>query len=276
MTHPHIASNGFGIFAWFGLQTPFVERMCRIREAGFSSTSLWWEEEHPVRRELRYQAPEKVREAGLGIHSIHVPYRRCNQLWDPDPTVCAEAVSLHARWLDDCARFEVPMMVMHATLGNEPPPPNDAGIDSFRRIVEIAEDLGVTVAVENTRSDGHISALFEQISSPFLGLCYDSSHDWLHSKEPFRLLRQWEHRIVATHWSDTDGILDRHWIPGDGSIDFDSLADAIDWPGLNCHHLLEVFSRDRTVETEAFLNRAFMAAERLSSRLRLNGRCAAR
>ena len=34
-----------GIFSWFGFVLPFEERITLIKEAGFTATSIWWEDE---------------------------------------------------------------------------------------------------------------------------------------------------------------------------------------------------------------------------------------
>ncbi|MFP6614867.1 MAG: sugar phosphate isomerase/epimerase [Candidatus Hydrogenedentota bacterium] len=86
--------------------------------------------------------------------------------------------------------------------------------------VEHAGKQGVVVAIENTRSDVHLNALFDHIDSKSLGLCYDISHDVLNSEEPGRLLRDHGSRLISTHFADTDGILDRHWLPRRGCIDY--------------------------------------------------------
>lgn len=252
-----------GICAWFGVRVPFVDRMRLIRAAGFEATALWWEEDRPEARRLRHRAPDIVRDAGLYLDNFHAPYRGCNRLWSDNESDRAEAVTEHAGWLADCARHGVPVLVMHVTLGNSLPPPTDAGIDSLRRIVDAAEDRGVTVAVENTRSVPHLDAVLEAIDSPCLGLCYDSSHDHLYSDCPGALLDRRGHRLTTTHWSDTDGRRDRHWLPGEGVLEFEALNERVPtaYSGV---HLLEVVAQDKNESPEPFLARAFEALTKLS------------
>ena len=203
---------------------PFAVRMAMIRDAGFGSTCLWWEEGRPEVRRLRHLAPDIVRKQGLRLDNIHVPYRWCNDLWSPKEERRRAAVERHLRWVDDCRRHGIPVLVMHVTMGKRVPPPNALGIDSLRRIVDDAETSGVAVAIENTRSDRHIEALFQAIPSPSLGLCFDTSHDVLYGDPPLQLLKDWGYRLAATHFSDTDGKRDYHWLPGTGIVDFDSIA----------------------------------------------------
>ncbi len=257
-----------GLFAWFGLPIPFSERMAMIRDAGFDATSLWWEEDDDMRRRLRHLTPDLARNAGLHIDNLHAPYDGCNDLWSELDEDRRSMVRRHLGWVDDCARHGVDTLVMHVTQGTATPPPNEPGLDSIRRIVEKGEDLGVTIAVENTRSPAHLDWLFDRIQSPRLGLCYDSSHDWLYCAEPGHLLRRWGPRLLCTHLSDTDGRRDQHWLPRNGVIDFAILRNAASWDKFTGCYLLEVVPRDRGDHVSKFLAEAYKAAVTVADELR--------
>jgi len=256
-----------GIFAWFGIQVPFPDRVRMIKDAGFEATSIWWEQDNQAWRRLCLLMPDQVRAAGLHLENAHVPFRRCNALWSSDASERLAAVERHVGWVHDCARHGIPVMVMHCTASACTLAPSHEGIDSVRRIVDAAEGSGVTVALENTSGVAHIEALLAHIESPRLGLCYDSGHDWLKSDDAPALLRRWGHRLKATHLSDTDGVLDRHGLPGQGVVDLDGIGRALDWASYPASLLLEVVPRDRGQEPQSFLAEAFRAAQRVRRRL---------
>jgi len=116
------------------------------------------------------------------------------------------------------------MMVMHLTEGVNPPVPNDYGAKSLLELVKLAEELGVMIAIENTRRSDNVPYLLSKIQSNYLGFCYDSSHHFLSDKQDFNLLDNFGERLVATHLSDNDGLEDRHWLPGHGIIDWVRVA----------------------------------------------------
>ena len=238
---------------------PFADRMAMIRDAGFGSTCLWWEEERPEIRSLRHLAPDIVRKQGLRLDNIHVPYRWCDDLWSPKDGRRLSSVERHLRWVEDCRRHEIPVLVMHVTMGKRVPPPNALGIDSLRRIVDAAASSGVTVAIENTRSARHLEALFHAIPSSSLGLCFDTSHDVLYADPPLGLLKDWGYRLVATHLSDTDGKRDYHWLPGTGVVDFESIAAHLpdSYAG---SFMLEVAPTRRDVSLADYLSKAHESA----------------
>ncbi len=94
-------------------------------------------------------------------------------------------------------------------------------------IVERAERLGVTLALENTWDDRpeimlHLAGMLPGDNVRF---CLDTGHVNVFSRLPVG--RWWEmigDRVVALHLHDNDGLSDDHLAPGEGSFDFDALA----------------------------------------------------
>ena len=245
-----------GIYAGFGFSVPFKERLSLIREAGFGATAIWWEEKNPRIRALRHQAPDMIRRTGLFLDNIHVPYFACRDLWSPHADERADAVAMHRLWLDDCARHDIPRMVMHVSLGTSTPEPTSRGLDSFIRLVEHAAHAGISIAIENTREERYIDYLLNGIDCETLTLCFDTSHDRLYAPEQGGLLARWRHRLSALHLSDTDGRRDQHWLPGEGVIDFAALQHHWD-DGFDGVYMLECVPRDRNEDPRAFLARAY-------------------
>lgn len=245
-----------GIYAGFGFHVPFEERLALIREAGFGATAIWWEEKNPRIRAIRDRAPDLIRKAGLFLDNIHVPYYACRELWSPDAAERADAVSLHLGWIDDCARHAIPRMVMHVSLGTSTPAPGPAGLDSFERLTERAAASGIGLAIENTHQDAYVDVLLDRIDNPALQLCFDSSHDRLYAQTPGSLLDRWQSRLTALHLSDTDGRRDRHWLPGEGVVDFGLLRP--NWEeSYEGVYMLECVPKDRNEDPARFLARAY-------------------
>ncbi len=47
---------------------------------------------------------------------------------------------------------------------------------------------------------------------------------FLYSPKPGELLERWGHRLMVTHIGDNDGVLDRHWLPGLGTLNWKEIA----------------------------------------------------
>lgn len=205
-----------GIFSWFGFVMPLSQRLELIKNAGFDSTSLWWEDEEGSPPAEKNEMPKMVRDSGLTLENLHVPFNQTNDLWSENAADRDNIVKQHITWLEDCAKFNIPIIVMHVMEGDMVPGLNKYGIESMSYITKKAEEYKVKVAVENTKSAAAISLILSEIQSEYLGLCYDSSHARLNGEES--LLKDFGHRLTAVHLSDNDGQKDRHWLPGNGVI----------------------------------------------------------
>ena len=250
----HLVTRSLGLFLWFGVAMPLAARLRAIHEAGFQTVSLWWDVRRGMGRDRLHALPALVRAAGLQVENAHWPFARCNELWSDDPVIREAAVARHLGWLDECAGCGVPLAVMHLTSGDDPPPPITTGLEAVRRIIEAAEARGITIAVENTRKPAYLDLVLAEIVSPRLGFCYDSSHERLWGSGD--LLRRHGHRLVAVHLSDNDGRADRHWLPGDGVIEWPAVLR--DFPRETYHGpvTLEVVTQDEQEAPCLFLDRA--------------------
>jgi sugar phosphate isomerase/epimerase len=94
-------------------------------------------------------------------------------------------------------------------------------------VLERADRLGVTLALENTWDDRpevliHLADILPGDSMRF---CIDTGH--VNAFSRLHISRWWkalEGRIVALHLHDNDGISDDHLVPGLGTFDFSALA----------------------------------------------------
>lgn len=258
--------------SWYGYELPLAERLTLAAQAGFEGILLWWSDEYD-RPDYRSQ-PEIARQAGLYVENIHAPFVNINHIWadTPDGQTVFEQ---YLRCVDDCAAFEIPVMVMHPNQGPKPPPANLLGFSRFGRLVERAEHRGVSIAIENLRTPAQVglaSLLLRNIPSPHFGLCFDSGHHNARlSRDPdMDLLRRWGHRLMALHLHDNDGPLtysrddDQHRLPFDGTIDWAAQMQAIADTGYRGPTSLEVVHRgDEQLPPEEFLALAYTRAKRL-------------
>jgi sugar phosphate isomerase/epimerase len=253
-------TNLYGIFSWFGFELPMPQRLSLIKQAGFTTTSLWWDKaEGLTNKNEKKKLIEQVRDSGLYLENIHVPFENCNGLWSSDRDVCEKVIRGHICWLEDCARYAIPIMVMHLTKGSDLPDPTKEGIESLVCLLKTAEELNIRIAIENTRRPDYLDCVFSKLDSPHLGFCYDSSHDWLYGKPKTEILKKWGHRLAAVHLSDNDGQEDGHWLPGEGIVDWSAVCDSLPWSSYSGCVTLEVFPRqgNHKESPENFLRQAY-------------------
>lgn len=247
------------IYDWFGYSVPIRERYRLIREAGFDGVLMWWSEDFGRGEEYR-DAPQLAREAGLIIENIHAPIRDEHRLWDDDP-IGEALVERYLQCVADCAAYEIPTMVVHLPSDSHPHTP--LGLDRVRRIAELAERLGVNVALENLRNFNNLSYVLEQVDSPRVGFCYDSGHHDTNypDKAP---LAMYGPRLMALHLHDNNGSQAQHGLPLDGTIDWPATMRAVAATGYTGATALEPMNWDYEALTpQAFLHRAYEHAQRL-------------
>lgn len=251
-----------GIFSWFGFVLPLPVRLELIKKAGFDMTTLWWEDEIGKPGIPKEAMPAMVSEAGLILENIHVPYDKCDDFWNASSIVRNTAIEKHIDWVNDCAFFDIPMMVMHISDTYAPEKPSKYGIDSIAKILAVAEQLGIILALENTGRADFNQFILEELPSPNLGLCYDSSHDWLYSSNKGQLLKDAGDRLVTVHFSDNDGQKDRHWLPGEGTIDWQQIAGAFPQDYKGCITLEVCPKYTKSIKTPgAFIECGYKKAE---------------
>lgn len=97
-----------------------------------------------------------------------------------------------------------------------------------------AADIGCTLVLENchdTDPDMRMSAI-RKIAHPNLKLSIDTGHAHLshcNNKAPsvVDFVDAAENQLAHVHLQDVDGYADRHWLPGEGSISWQPVIDAL-------------------------------------------------
>lgn len=260
-----VTKHQLGIFSWFGFVLPLPERLRLIKNAGFDATTLWWEDEYGPAAIKKEIMPYMVKESGLILENIHIPYDSCDDLWNEHKPVRNAIVDKYIGWLNDCARYNIPIMVMHLTDSLNLPSPNQYGqhgLECISILTKVAENLGISIAIENTGREDYIHFVLSEIHSKYLGFCYDSSHNRIYSNNDLTLLKKLNHRIITTHLSDNDGCKDCHWLPGEGIIDWEKLMSFFSLDKYQDFLTLEVYPTEQQLrETpETFLSQAYKSA----------------
>lgn len=208
------------IYNAFGYALDWQERYHLIKAAGFDGVMLWWSD--GFGRGPGYQQDvERARNAGLIVENIHAPVQWQNDL-SLDNQAGEDLLALYSQCVRDCAHYQVPAVVIH--LPNDRFPLSGLGMDRVGRITELAEELGVKIAMENIFNTKNLSKVLD--SFPTLGLCYDSCH---HANDPEApdLLAEYGHRLMALHLHDNGGERGQHQLPFDGNIDWSEVMGKI-------------------------------------------------
>lgn len=217
------------------LVEPYFEEMMR---AGVTATEI--SVGHPRCDTLDLaQVATAAQNTGMCLWSYHLPFAPFERI-DPsslDAKMRAETVEYFGSLMEKAAAVGVKRFVVHASAE----PIEDAtradrlaaSADSLDKLSQTARACGAVIAVENlprTCLGNQHSDILQLIgNNPTLGVCFDTNHLLGESGEEF--LAAVGHRLVTLHVSDYDFINERHWLPGEGRVNWPSLMDALDKTG---------------------------------------------
>ena len=113
---------------------------------------------------------------------------------------------------------------------------------SLDALAKVCRESGVTLCVEDLPRTciGNCSAeILDLISvNSDLRVCFDTNH--LLFEKPVDFVRAVADKIVTVHVSDYDFIDERHWLPGEGDVEWSALLAALDEVGYSGPWLYEI------------------------------------
>lgn len=191
---------------------------------------------------------------GITLWSFHYPFGYYN-IASLKPGRCEETVAYLSDLTRKASAIGIKRFVVHAS--GEPIAAEDRA-ECMRRakkslaaLSQVAKECGVVIAVEDLPrtclGNCHEDILELIGDDPTLGVCFDSNHLTLERGEDF--LAVTGHRLITVHISDFDFFNERHWLPGEGKVDWPSMMQALDATGYSGVFLYELsFESTGTIE----------------------------
>ncbi|MBR7098399.1 MAG: sugar phosphate isomerase/epimerase [Clostridia bacterium] len=214
-----------------GYSVPTEEMVKLVAEAGFDAVSPVWD--YRVKLDPVIDA---ARACGLELQSLHAPFHWASKLWNDDEEISTPAKEELMRALEDCRRWEIPVMVMHAWIGfGDEVGSVSAGLKNYGELIDRAEQYGIRLAFENTEGLPYLETLLEHFKDrETVGFCWDSGHEMCYNYSE-DLLAKFGDRLYMTHLNDNLGISrfdgeiywtdDLHLLPYDGIADWEVYTD---------------------------------------------------
>lgn len=178
------------------------------------------------------QAERDARETGITLWSVHLPFYPAEKanISSVNPEIRRIAVDAQKREIARAADAGVKVAVIHPSSGLAEchfarQTRLSLAKESLAELTEYASRAGMTLAVENMVRTGlgnRFSEMLDLLScDPRLGWTFDTNHMLL--ENPCEYAKACVHRMVSIHVSDYDGLNERHWLPGEGIIDWQAL-----------------------------------------------------
>ena len=208
-----------------------IEQMRIMKNVGFDAFFTGW---HPEKTE---KIANEAARLGLFQQSIHSPFSgnyRVRYLWEGGEAGDFVREAL-IECVKDCARFDIPVMVIHPYIGFQDHTPTEVGLDNYARIIEVANKLGVKLGFENVEGEEYLAALMERFwNEESVGFCLDTGHEMCYNRHK-DMLALYGEKLCHTHFNDNLGVRgeeitfhdDLHLMPTDGIADWHGIMERI-------------------------------------------------
>ena len=170
---------------------------------------------------------------GIELWSLHLPFLPFNVIDPSVPALADYTVKYFCSFIDKATEIGIKTIVIHPS--GEPIAESDRPMrlecakKSLAALAEYAKAKGAVIAVEDlprTCLGRDSSDILELISAhPDLRVCFDTNHLLGESIADF--IKKVGDKIITTHVSDYDEKNERHWLSGEGVIDWKALKDAL-------------------------------------------------
>jgi sugar phosphate isomerase/epimerase len=180
-----------------------------------------------------HNARELADEYGVELWSLHLPFLPFNVIDPSNPTIADYTVEYFCSLIDKAVEIGIKVFVVHPS--GEPIAESDRATrlacakKSLVALAEYAAAKGAVIAVEDlprTCLGRDSSDILELISAhPDLRVCFDTNH--LLGEKIADFIANVGDKIITTHVSDYDEKNERHWLSGEGVIDWKALKDAL-------------------------------------------------
>lgn len=254
--------KGINLLCYTGINKPGIDEQIEyMTENGFGHTFIM--ADNPL---LTDSLVDKVKRAGIVFDTLHAPFDGINYMWK-DGADGDDALKRFCNAIDQCADYQIPMMIMHLSSGIPAPRISDVGNLRFDKLMEHARKKNVTIAYENQRMLANLASVMEQY--PDAGFCWDVGHEGCFARG-MKYMPLFGNRISAVHIHDNHHMQneDEHLIPFDGIIDYDEVASQLAKHRFAGTVMLEVFTSESNLydnmPAAEYYKRAGQAADKLA------------
>ncbi len=193
---------------------------------------------------------------GIELWSFHLPFMPFSDIDISSPKICEKTLDCLKMLIDKGAAVGIKRFIVHPS--GEPIISAEkreirmqTSKQSLKTLAQYADERGAVIAVEDlprTCLGRNSDEILELISADDrLGVCFDTNH--LLSEKITDFIKRVGDRIITTHISDYDFVDEKHWLPGEGKIDWQELYKALCETGYDGVWLYELgFKAPKTLE----------------------------
>lgn len=212
---------------------------------------------------------ELAKNAGIEMWSFHLPFAPFEEIDISNPKLCDYTVEYFKGLIKKAADIGIDKFVIHPSAEpieeEDRPARIECAKKSLNELAEFAKEYGAVIAVEDLprtclgRNSDDIKELIS--ANDALRVCFDTNH--LLTEDTVDFIHNVGDKIITLHVSDYDKINERHWLPGEGVVNWKELVNALVDIGYNGPWLYEIgyecpwsIKRDRDLTCDDFVRNA--------------------
>ena len=180
-------------------------------------------------RQFASAAFSLLRQSGMTLWSVHLPYGRNLDISGTNEADRAGAVEELKLSIDLARGFGAKTLVVHGSSEPNEESSRPARMEACARsLAELqAYARGMKLAIENLPRTciGRASWEVDRLSASCAGICFDVNHLLIEDHAAF--LDAVESKVITTHFSDYDGVDEKHWLPGMGIVPWKLVRDRL-------------------------------------------------
>lgn len=210
-----------------------------------------------------------AKEYGVTLWSYHLPFAPFSEIDPSKKELQKNTLDTFYSLMEKAAKIGIKTFIVHAS--GEPIDEKERAArtacakESLYCLAEKAKELNCVVAVEDlprTCLGRNSQEVLDLVSAhENLKVCFDTNH--LLDEDPVEFVKKVGNKIVTLHVSDYDNVNERHWLPGEGCIDWQGVLRALKEIGYQGPWLYEIgfecprsIIRDRALCCEDFVENA--------------------
>ncbi len=187
-----------------------------------------------------------AKEFGIELWSYHLPFGPFEVLDISNPITAEFSVEYYKTLMTSARECGVKVFVIHPS--GEPIEKSDRRVrmerakESLGKLAEYGDSIDAVIAVEDLprtclgNSSAEILELIGVHNS--LKVCFDTNH--LLGEDNVDFINNIGSKIITTHVSDYDFVDEKHWLSGEGKVDWSALYSALNKVGYNGPWLYEL------------------------------------
>jgi len=195
-----------------------------IKKAGFKDVLVAYSHDENANKD-DLEVIKYCKQIGLNPFFAHLFFNGCNDLW-VEGQVGDNLINNYKKDIKVLSEYGIEIVCIHLTSKFTAPEYNELGLQRIRDLNEYCKSLNIKLSLENTKMKGYQEYVMSNIQDDNLGICIDTGHIHCHFKDDYDFSK-FDKRISTLHLHDNDGNDDQHYLPFDGTIDWNKYIKAI-------------------------------------------------